>query len=87
VVNPDRHEAVQFVFGSARRTADVPQRQNWIAISLTNSTCRRIFGSRKWPFRELPYEIECQASDRRDAQAHDAALLLCGDRSLSLIFS
>jgi hypothetical protein len=41
----------------------------------------------KQEIRELPYEIECQASDRRDAQAHDAALLLCGDRSLSLIFS
>jgi hypothetical protein len=64
----------------------VPQRENWIAISLTNSTGRRIFGSRKYVFRELPHEIEWQASDRRDAQAHDAALLFCGDRSLSLIF-
>jgi hypothetical protein len=38
-------------------------------------------------FRELPDEIEWRASDWRNAQAHDAALLLCGDRSLSLISS
>jgi hypothetical protein len=36
-------------------------------------------------FRELPHETEWRASDWRNAQAHDAALLLCGDRSLSLI--
>jgi len=46
-----------------------------------------ILSGRELPCRELPYAIESNTGVWKCASVHDAALLLCGHRRLSLILS